>query len=215
MNKLLRDTQGGALVEFTLVFPVFILVALGTVDFTFLLFDRSMAAKAAYQGARTAIVTSPVASNITNLTYDPLQIGQWCFDPGTGGPSPTANCPSASSVCTPNSASSGSCTNSQGTFDNTAFTTILNSMQAVFPRVQRQNVQISYQTTGLGFAGRPAGLPMDVTVSITCMNHQFYFIGALMGFAFPALPAGCPAANPGPIIPPFSTTLPSEDMVTN
>src|SRR5262245_13434272 len=184
VNKFLRDTDGGALVEFTLVFPVLILVALGTVDFTLMLFDWSMAAKAAYQGARTAIVSSPVATNITNLTYDPLQIGQPCFDAGTGAAN--TNCPSASSVCT-----SGSCTNGQG-FDNTAFTTIVNSMHAVFPRVQSQNVRISYQTTGLGFAGRPGGLPMNVTVSITCMNHEFYFIGTLMGWAFPALPNGCP-----------------------
>jgi hypothetical protein len=34
VNRFLRDFQGGALVEFTLTFPMFLLVAFGTVDFT-------------------------------------------------------------------------------------------------------------------------------------------------------------------------------------
>jgi Flp pilus assembly protein TadG len=214
VNKFLQDSEGGALVEFTLVFPIFLLAALGTIDFTYMLFDWSMANKAAFIGARTAVASDPVATGITNLTYTATQtsnLGQWCFTTATGAAN--GNCPTASATCTP-AASGGSCTAGY-TFDNTAFTTILGKMQAVFPRLQRQNVQISYLTNGLGFAGRPNGLPMDVTVSISCMTHQFYFIGALMNWTFTA-PAGCPAGTPAaPSIPAFATTLTSEDMVTN
>jgi Flp pilus assembly protein TadG len=212
VNKLLQDSEGGALVEFTLVFPILLLVALGTVDFTYMLFDWSMANKAAFIGARTAVVSDPVATGITNPTYDTTLLGQSCSNPATGAA--TGNCPApVSTVCTPG-ASGGSCTAGY-TFDNTAFTTILGNMQNVFPRLQRQNVQLAYQTNGLGFVGRPGGLPMDVQVSIRCMTHQFYFIGALMGWIFTA-PAGCPAGTPaGPAIPAFATTLTSEDTVTN
>jgi TadE-like protein len=212
VNKFLHDSEGGALVEFTLVFPVLLLAALGTVDFTYLLFDWSMANKAAFIGARTAIVSDPIATGITNPSYDATVLGQSCSDPQTGAAS--GNCPAAvSTVCTPGS-SSGSCT-AGFSFNDAAFSTILGNMQNVFPRLQRQNVQISYQTNGLGFVGRPGGLPMDVQVSIRCMTHRFYFINALMGWIF-TVPAGCPAGTQaGPAIPNFATTLPSEDMVTN
>src|SRR5262249_17752581 len=161
-----------------------IVVALGTVDFTYMLFDWSMASKAAFSGARAAVVSNPVAQNITNVSYTGTQIahlGNWCFD--TSGNN--INCPSLSTVCTPTSGG-GSCTNSSYTFDNTAFGTIFGKMQAVVPRLQRQNVQILYNTNGLGFVGQPNGLPMNVTVSIECMTHQFYFISALMRFVFTA-----------------------------
>jgi hypothetical protein len=52
----------------------------------------------------------------------------------------------------------------------------------VFPRIAATNVQISYQQNGLGFVGQTAslgGLPMNVTVSISGMTHQFYFIDLL------------------------------------
>ena len=38
-TKLVRDCVGATIVEFTLVFPIFILVALGTVDVGFMLSD--------------------------------------------------------------------------------------------------------------------------------------------------------------------------------
>jgi Flp pilus assembly protein TadG len=220
VNKLLRDSDGGALVEFTLVFPILLLAALGTVDFTYMLFDWSMANKAAFIGARTAVVSNPVATEITNPTYDTTLLGLPCSDATTGAA--TGNCPAAvSTVCTPG-ASGGSCTAGYS-FNDTAFTTILGNMQSVFPRLQRQNVQITYQTNGLGFVGRPGGLPMAVKVSIrpsanpsiSCMTHRPYFINSLMGWIF-TVPAGCPAGTTAGLpIPTFATTLPSEDMVTN
>ena len=75
-------------------------------------------------------------------------------------------------------------------------------MQSVYPQLRRQNVLISYQTTGLGFVGRPNGLPMYVTVSIQGMTHRFYFIGPLANVLSTRS------------IPTFATTLISEDMCT-
>src|SRR5262245_7290514 len=97
VNRLRRDINGSSLVEFTLVFPVLILVALGTIDVTLMLFEWAMANKAVYRGARVAVVSSPVATGITNPTYDPLLLGESCFNSGTG--IANGNCPSASSIC--------------------------------------------------------------------------------------------------------------------
>ncbi len=55
-RRLLRDCEGSALVEFTVVFPIFMLVAFGTVDVSYMLFEWSQANKATYIGApRTAV----------------------------------------------------------------------------------------------------------------------------------------------------------------
>ena len=211
MNKLLRDSDGGALLEFTLVFPVLIAVALGTVDFAYLLFDYSMANKAAFQGARQAVVINPVATGITSPSYTAAQmgfLGESCFDPATGNASSDDNCPTISTTCTAGS-SSGTCTGGYA-WNETAFTNpsatnawqkgVFERMREVFPRLQRQNVQIVYQTNGLGFTGRPSGLPMNVTVSILGMTHQFYFIGALARITSLRT------------MPTFATTLTSECM---
>lgn len=214
-NKFLRDTTGSVLVEYTIVFPVFIALILGTVDVSYMLYEWALANKAAYVGARTAVVINPVATNITNPTYDATLIGQPCFDTITGAPTSPANCPTVNPTdCT--GAASGSCTNGYA-FDSTAFknqtgTGIFDRMHVIFPRLQPENVTISYRINNLGFVGRPGGLPMTVTVSIKCMTHQFYFIDALMGWVFPP-PAGC--LTTGPAIPTFASTLQSEDMVTN
>jgi hypothetical protein len=49
---------------------------------------------------------------------------------------------------------------------------------------------------------------MNVTVKITGMAHQFFFVPSLLRFFGGSITAAPP-------IPEFSTTLPSEDMVTN
>jgi Flp pilus assembly protein TadG len=219
MTKLLRDIRGSVLVETTIVIPIFLLLVLGTIDTTFMFYEWALANKAAYIGARVAIVSDPVAQGITAFTYTSTP-GQYCFDPTTLQPASAAACPFVANWvnCT-GTASSGSCDNRNYTFDNSAFTNyIFSRMQAIFPRLQRQNVTVSYQTNGLGFVGESAtpgamsGLPMNVKVSVSCMTHQFYFLSGLMGWAF-GKPAGCSANTlAGPSIPAFASTLQSEDM---
>jgi Flp pilus assembly protein TadG len=192
---------GSSLIEFTLVFPLLFIVLFGSVDVGFMLFEWMLANKAAYVGAHRAIVSDPVAQGINNPAYDPLLTGLPCQDPLTGNA--TGNCP----VVQPSICTTASCTNY--TKDDTAFTAIFTPMQNIFPRLQPQNVTISYQrNNNLGFSGRPGGLPMEVTVSITGMTHQFFFVGPLVSFL-----GGFITSTPG--IPPFATTLTSEDMCSD
>jgi Flp pilus assembly protein TadG len=213
VKRFWRDLAGSVLVEYTVVFPLFIVVVLGTVDVSYMLYEWSLANKAAYMGARKAVVSDPVASAVSSPAYSAAQLlnlGQSCFNAATGVAN--ANCPSQNHVCTP-AATGGACSNA-GVWAENAFSPILTEMQRVFPRLVRQNVQISYQTNTLGFVGRPGGLPMHVTVSIQCMTHRFFFLDALMGWIFTS-PVGCPATPAGPRIPTFASTLQSEDMTTN
>lgn len=222
-RRALRDCEGSALVEFTLVFPIFMVCAFGTVDVSYMLFEWAQANKATYIGARTAVVSNPVASGVTNLTYSTqtTELSASCFNAADGTANSTASCPTVSTVCTPSSGTGGSCTGGY-TFDNTAFTTVFTKMQAVFSRLQRQDVQITYKTNGLGYVGElstglnapgtSGALPMNVTVAIRCMTHQIFFISNFITGAAPG--AGCPAGPVGPAIPAFSTTLPSESLFT-
>jgi hypothetical protein len=209
-------------VQFTLVFPILMLIVLGTVDASLMFFSYAGGYKATYAGARFAAVSAPVAQSNNVKLLDPTpgsKAGLSCFDAG-GNPDATANCTSWTLVCTGGAGNGGTCTGcSPNCFNNTAFTDILNKMQSyyLYRTLDRRQVTVSYQSTGLGYVSRPGGSPMTVTVSLRCMKHELFFLGPLMGWAFPALPAACNGipTNSGIPMPTFSTTLPSEDMTTN
>jgi len=197
------DDKGSVLVEAAIAVPFFILLVFGAVDATYMFADWTLANKAAYVGARKAVVSTPVAANlIGNITagYDLTNFaGQRCFEVGV-------TCPTAQVTCT-GAASNGSC--DTGNFQDAPFTNVIfPAMKAVFPALQRQNVQIKYETNGLGFMGQLNGLPMNVTVRIVNKTHQFYFIGPILRFFGGAI-------TEAPAIPQFASTMQSEDLTTN
>ena len=203
-NNLIQDCAGASLLEFTLVFPIVMMMTFGIVDVMYMLHEWNLANKATYRGARVAIVSIPVAPSVTNLTYNAGDVGlETCYDIDTGASLDV--CPWVDVTCS--SSVDATCS------DGDAFTDIVSAMQTVFPRITAANVQVRYQSTGLGFPGRPGGLPMNVTVSIQCMSHQMFFLGAWAGWFFPPAEACQPARSMR--MPTFASTLPSEDMDTN
>ena len=89
-----------------MVFPLFMLVALGTVDVTSMLYDWVLANKATYVGARAAVVSNPVAHNLTEdwLLYNASQLkqmGRFCFDFATGTSNGNCPAPSVTEACKP------------------------------------------------------------------------------------------------------------------
>lgn len=208
MGKIWRDQEGSVFVEYAVIFPLFMLVILGSVDVTTMLADFALANKAAYLGARTAIVSDPIATNITTdasiySASQLAQIGSTCMNVSTGAS--TGACPATSTKvdCT-----SASCTPSTYGFTAANLTPIVTAMQKVYPKLTAANVTVSYQFNGAGYVGRPGGLPMNVTVSITNMTHQLVFMGPLLSFF------GGPNWS-STALPAFASTLPSEDMFTN
>lgn len=217
VRNLLRDSAGSVLVETTIVIVFFLLLIFGIIDVSYMFFDWARANKAAYVGARTAIVSNPVDPEIyLNLSYSSSQlqkIGDPCYDSSGDN----INCPAVKSVCT-----SMGCSGHR--YDANAFNTIFTAMKKVFPQIEPRNVRISYETNGTGFVGEPYIdnttcngcfiLPMNVTVSLECMTHPFFFIDVLMGWIFPP-PPNCPTSLKGPAIPTVATTMQSEGMFTN
>jgi Flp pilus assembly protein TadG len=194
---------------------MFILVALGTVDVGLMLSDWAQANKAAYVGAHRATVSNPVAPGLTTFFNDTIigGMGLPCVDPATGNA--RINPSTGTEVCptfTPIVCTSTACTpNTYGNRDLAAFTAIFTPMQGIFSRLQPENVTISYarhaNLNNLGF-NEPNGFPMAVTVSITGMTHQFYFVGPLVSFF-----GGGISSTPG--LPQYRTTLIGEDMCSD
>src|SRR5262245_6803154 len=98
-----------------------ILVAFGTVDVGFMLFEWAQASKAAYVGAHRAIVSDPVASSIKTIDPfpDKTQSGLPCFNAATGALD-TTRCTLVTKTCT---GDGGGCAD----FDSTAFNNIFTS----------------------------------------------------------------------------------------
>jgi Flp pilus assembly protein TadG len=223
VSKFLRDTSAAALLEFTIVFPIAMLVILGTVDASLLMFRWAELTKATYAGARYAVVSNPAVISSVGALNDPTPgagAGASCFN-SDGSVNTTANCTVFNVTCTPNQSTGATCTSGNSisyTFQDAAFNAILAQMQTFSSQtIDRRQVQISYQSTGLGYVQRPVGSPMTVTISLRCMTYQFFFLAPLMGWVFPAPPVACNGIGTptGVALPTFSTTLSSEDLTTN
>jgi Flp pilus assembly protein TadG len=195
------DERGGVLVEATVMLSIIFIFVLGSIDFLMALYQWNAATKAVQLGGRIAAVSSPVSSDLSAMTG--LEGGA---APGVD-PMPyfIRTCNGATATC------------SGGTFSAAALNTIVlgrpdaacgstpfvycSGMQGVFPRVQPANVVITYEHTGLGYAGRPGGPVPTITVSLQNLPFQFFFLGGLMGF--------------GNMTIPVMTTTTGEDLNSN
>ena len=203
LRSFRRDERGASMVEFSIIAFLFFILIGGLVDFAIGFYQWNTASKGLQQGARLASVSDPVDSSLKN--WDGLDVS------GTvpGGPFPTFT-----RVC---SGATQSCSGG-GSYSSDAMDTIVYgrgqsacgvvaadktpAMCDVFERVRPNNVIITYQQTGLGFAGRPGGPVPTITVELTGLTFNFAFLNGLLGFA--------------PItLPPMKTTVTGEDMNTN
>ena len=61
-------------------------------------------------------------------------------------------------------------------FDDITFALIVTQMQAIYEKIQPENVVVEYRHIGLGFAGNPIGPDLHPAVTITLVGMQFVFI---------------------------------------
>ena len=200
VRRFACSTGGASMHEFTIVVLLFVTLIGMAIDFSWALYQWNAASKALYQGARLASTSDPVSSDLSALTG--LEGGA---NPGDPFPNFTRVCSGASASCT------------GGTYSATAMNTLIYGrgqttcgslgadgyagMCDVFARVRPQNVIVTYQQTGLGFAGRPGGPVPTITLELTGLTFNFIFLRGILGL--------------GPItMPPMRTTATAEDMKT-
>ena len=191
-NRSLRHGEkGGALVEFTAVFLLFITLLFGVIEFSYAFYQWNAATKAMQLGARYAAVSDPVMLELPEIdglaattpgeplvgTYDVVCVGK------------TEVCTCTGSECPTNKTYVG------GSMDG-----IVTSMDRVFPRITKDNITVRYQYTKLGYAGRPGGPVPTITVSLDNLNFEFILLSAF--FTKDSIP-----------MPSFATTVTGEDLM--
>jgi hypothetical protein len=214
---LRREERGAAAIEFALIGMLLFIVSFGIIDFGLAYWQWVSAEKATQVGVRKAVVSNMV----------PAGLKTWPISGCGGGGNPACNangtacmtgttivndCSFSPIVCTSNAAGSSvscSCPGTPstpcptGTPTASDFTAIVAEMQRMDPYIGNNNVQITYSPNGLGFVGRPNGLPVTVTVTLTGMTFRFLVIDKLLSFGGTFS------------MPPFNATLIGEDLSSN
>jgi hypothetical protein len=194
-RTFLRDRTGAVMAEFAIAGIFMIMLMMSVVELTSALWVWNSAAKAVQIGARLAAVSAPVSSDLTTMTGL------------TGGATPGAAMPYFIRTC--NGATS-SC--SGGTYSAAAMNWIVRGSDGVcgttvgvrgicdlYPRIQPQNVVITYEQTGMGFAGRPGGPVPSITVKVQNLQFPTPVLGIFSGLV-------------NLTMPPFQTTVSGEDL---
>jgi Flp pilus assembly protein TadG len=190
LTSFLRSDRASVTVEFVAIFPFFLFVAFFVMEVTLAFFWWKTAEKAAHIGARVAIVSNIAAGGVPNrngIATDAIS-GTLCSD--------------ASNPCV----SFGPVTCDSTSCDAATFDRVVGRMQNIFGVIQDQNVTITYENTGLGFAGGPT-VPL-VTVNLSGIQFQTGIVSILGNFI-----GG--DENALTTLPDISATLTGEDLSQN
>ena len=190
--RLIRDEDGGPLVEVAIILPILITFLFGGVDFMNALYQWNAAAKAVEIGARIAAVSDPVASGLNSIPDNVLSSSV-----ASGSPMPdfTVSCDGGAGAC---ACVSGAC-DGMGSYSAAAMGLIVYGraeknactppaseyfagMCNIFPPIIPQYVTVVYAQTGLGYAGRNPGPVPTIAVSLnassskTKLPFKFFFL---------------------------------------
>jgi Flp pilus assembly pilin Flp len=193
-TAFLRDTRGVSSAEFALILPLLLVVLLGSIDVGRYSWSLGQAQKATQIGARVAVVTDMVPSDL--YTYSFATSGG--IPQGTTVPAgsfPTITCQTSSG--TPGCACPGNLSFC-GTASSAAFNRIATRMAQIYPGLTASNVVVTYAWSGLGFSGDPNGADVAPLVTVSLRNVQFVpFTTFIFGTQFN--------------LPQFAYSLPMED----
>jgi hypothetical protein len=197
LRALWANRQGASAAEFALVLPLLLLLMFGIIDAGRYMYAVNMAEKATQAGARVAIVTTPLVSEIVTTNYVGKNVGGTILTQGDRVPAGALGlitCTNAGCTCV-----TQPCPSDTLTHNPSAFTAILlPRMQALMPDIAASNVLVEYRGSGLGFAGDPNGADIAPLVTVRLTQVQLPLLSTLM-FASLGLPS-------------VSTTLPAEDL---
>lgn len=184
IRRFLEDRSGSSAAEFAMVLPLLLILLFGVIDTGRFLWTYNRAEKATQMGARMAVVTNYLSSDIGNSYVAACSPGlvQGDVIPASCFSSITCN--------------SAGCTS--GTQDATAFTTIVSRMQVFMPEIAADNVSVEYSGSGLGYAGNPSGPDVSPLVTVKLTGLQFTPLTTLMLASFS--------------MPSFTTSLTAEDL---
>lgn len=203
MTRLLRDSVGSTMAEFALVLPVFLLFVFGLIDGARLMWDMNQLEKATQAGARVAIVTNVLPSDLDDYNYVGKSVGGVTLTQGDPIPleSWVITCTESGCTCTV-----ATCP-ALGTMNQTDFRRIVDRMRLLQPKLTYANVAVDYRSSGLGFAGDPNGSDISPLVTVRTRDDGQLTDANRLKFR-PVTGLSLLTFN----LPVVATTLPAEDM---
>ena len=154
-RRLTRCRRGAVAIEFAFILPGLVLLTLGLLELTLILFDYHRFSEASRAGLRTALIEAPVAS-LDNLN------------------------PDNTITCTGSGASvscSGGPVGSASSWD-----TIVARVQRTAGDVEASNLRLSYTESGVVDPNEaPGTVTPTVTLSLIDLEHDFFFLNYLPG----------------------------------
>lgn len=180
----LTDDRGTSAAEFALVLPVFLLLLLGTIDVGRWMWNVGQAEKATMMGARYAVVTDMVPSDLFSYSFavsGGIPSGQVVPEDSVSD----IACGSDGTAVTCSCVTVGTCLGANVNQD--AFNRVVARMASIYGGVRPENVRIDYAWSGLGFAGDPNGSDVDPIVTVRLVDLPFrpISLGALGNLGLP------------------------------
>lgn len=214
--------RGATILEFTVLFPLLVLLTLGLIDLGFLMLTAAEANRATQVGARFAVANPPVAQGVNNpiVGTSGAEPGDPCIDPRNGTSTNACVIPPeyTCSVSAVSGVTTRVCKSAAGKtlpFSTEWFGKLRDEMAKQFlsRKLDERSIVIKYKPLELGYVGH-SDTPMQVTVSLRCLSQPLIFVGGFLRFALPPVSGEC-AGLRDPIsmpLPEFSTSLLGEDM---
>lgn len=187
--RFAADQHGSSAAEFALTLPLLLILLFVGIDAGRYIYDSNRIEKATQFGARFAVVTDPVATDLTTIDYVGQTVDGVTLTQGDRIPADAL----ATVTCDSTSCGAGH------TYNSTAFSNIVARMQLIMPDLQATDVKVIYNGSGLGFAGDPSGMQIAplVTIQVSGMTWKPVSGFMLLNAHYPSI----------------STTLTAEDSV--
>ena len=189
IRRLVAEEGASSAAEFALVLPLLLTLLFLSIDGGRYLHDSNRIEKATQFGSRFAVVTDPVATDLTTDEFVGQSVDGVTLTQGDRIPADALS----TITCTSTDCGEGH------TYNKDAFKNIVNHMKLIMPEIQPSDVTVTYSGSGLGYAGDPAGMQISPLVTVTVNNLTWQPISGflLINASYPAI----------------GTTLSAEDSV--
>lgn len=178
-----RDQGGAGAAEFALILPIFILFVIAIIDAGRYAYLFNQGEKASQVGARAAVVTDPLVTELSTYSYTGRTVGGVLINQGDRIPASafgTVSCRSTGCTCV-----SGTCLDGTLTLDTASFNRVAGRVKNIYPRIALADIAIDYSGSGLGYAGNPTGMDVAPFVTVRLLNQTFQsylLFGSTVGF---------------------------------
>jgi hypothetical protein len=179
IRELGSRSDGAAGAEFALVLPLLILFLFGIIDVGRYMWSINQLEKATQVGARWAVVTNMVASDLGAKDFGSI-LGQGAVIPTSSFGQMHCDKSSGALTC----ACDSNCSGIGVTADSAAFTAMVTRMTQIAPELKDTEVKITYTNSGLGFAGDPNGPDVSPIVTVSTRGNVPFAPLVLFGGSF-------------------------------